>query len=308
MSHSLRLEPDGVTVPMSSGSSILEAARDALIPIVWACGGNARCTTCRVRVTGGGELCPPPSPLERSMLERMHLPPDVRLACQLRTPGDVAVTRLVIDDDDMLLVRLASDSACQSVEKSVAVLFSDLRGFTSFSEALPPYDVIHVLQRYFLKMSRLVETHGGRVENYMGDGMLAVFIDRPVGELARSAVTAGLEMLAAMPEFQAYLNRVYGRSVDIGVGVHVGTAVFGEVGTEKGHHPTVIGDDVNFASRIESANKLHGTRLLVSEETHQVLGPHLVLGKSFEAKLAGKSGLKMLYEVTGLAPADPTST
>src|SRR5262249_2958074 len=160
------------------------------------------------------------------------------------------------DEDDLKLVdltRQAGTVAAVGEEKRLTILFADIRGFTPFAEALPPYDVIHVLNRYFQQMDRVIESQGGCTDNYMGDGMLALFGMSDPGDASWRAVQAGLGMLEAVQRLQPYLQTVYGRSFDIGVGVHVGDVVVGAIGGPKRRRLTAIGDAVNLASRIEAA-------------------------------------------------------
>jgi adenylate cyclase len=114
------------------------------------------------------------------------------------------------------------------------------------------------------------------------------------------AVRAGLAMLDAMDALKPYLETAYGRSFDMGIGIHYGEVVVGSVGAIGRERVTAIGDAVNLASRIESANKIAETRLLVSEAVHDQIGSLLRIGRSLSVPIAGKSGEYTLYEVLGL--------
>jgi adenylate cyclase len=119
----------------------------------------------------------------------------------------VKLRRLVLDEKDLQLtdqrsVGTAPTSAGE--EKRLAILFSDIRGFTPFAEALPPFDVVHVLNRYFNDMGVVINRNGGQIDNYMGDGLMALFgIDNESGAALR-AVNAGLEMIAATEQLKPY--------------------------------------------------------------------------------------------------------
>ncbi len=139
--------------------------------------------------------------------------------------------------------------------------------------------------------------------SYMGDGVMALFSEDPGDQAessSRRAVRAGLAILARAEAGRAGLEELYGRSFDINVGVHFGTAI---VGTLLGDPATItaIGDTVNLANRIEQANKEFGTRLLVSDAARVEVGDALVLGRSFSSRLPGKAGQYDLFEVLGLA-------
>src|SRR5205085_1366203 len=116
-------------------------------------------------------------------------------------------------------------------ELELAILFADIRGFTSFSDSLPPHDVVHVLIRFFHAMGGAIAAVGGRINNYMGDGLMALFgMDEGDQDLALRAVRAGIAMLEAMDALKPYLQMAYGRDFDIGVGVHFGEVVVGTIG------------------------------------------------------------------------------
>ena len=112
-----------------------------------------------------------------------------------------------------------------------------------------------------------VKKHGGVVNNYMGDGLLACFSGEDPADTVYRTARAGLDMLHELEDVNAYLSGLYGHAIDIGIGVHYGVAVVGSIGGSF-RVMTPIGDSVNLASRIESANKSLGTRFLISEEAY----------------------------------------
>jgi adenylate cyclase len=286
--------------------TLLEASLRAGIAHAYACGGHAHCSTCRVEVSDGIDDCAPRTDAEQKLAERLGFDRSLRLACQTVPQADLTIRRLVLDDDDIELVdqrRRGAAGAAVGEERELAILFSDIRGFTAFSEPLPPHDVVHVLNRYFHAMGPPVTQSGGTIDNYMGDGLMALFgMDDGDGDgnPALCAVRAGLAMLDAMDALKPYLETAYGRSFDMGVGIHYGEVVVGSVGAIGRERVTAIGDAVNLASRIESANKIAKTRLLVSEAVHDQIGPLLRIGRSLSVPIAGKSGEYTLYEVLGL--------
>jgi adenylate cyclase len=272
----------------------------AEIPHAHACGGNARCSTCRVLIVEGVEHCAPRNDKEQALAERLCLSPEVRLACQTTVIADVEVRRLVLDADDVEVTNQAKPGAAPASigeEKEIAILFADIRGFTSFAERLPPYDVVHVLNRYFHRMGKVINRNGGFINNYMGDGLMALFGVEEPKDAALNAVKAGLEMLEEVDRLRHYLEAIYTRCFRIGVGVHFGDAVVGAIGAPTTRRITAIGDAVNLASRIESANKQAGTEFLISEETYAQVKDRARIGKQVRAALPGKSGEFMLYEV-----------
>jgi len=294
------------TVAADSDETILHASLRAGIPHAHACGGNARCSTCRVAVIEGLDSCCPRNDREQKLADRMRFRPEIRLACQTTICGDVKIRRLVLDDEDLYLTdQRSAGSAPTSAgeEKRLAILFSDIRGFTPFAEALPPFDVVHVLNRYFHDMGVVISRNDGQIDNYMGDGLLALFGMENQTGAALQAVKAGLEMIAATEQLKPYLEAIYARSFEIRVGVHYGVVVVGAIGAQSLRRVTAIGDAVNLASRIEAANKQAGTRLLISEETYNEVKDHVQAGRTIHATLPGKTGEYDLYEVTGLTQA-----
>ncbi|MDC0748866.1 adenylate/guanylate cyclase domain-containing protein [Polyangium mundeleinium] len=300
--------PDQIRIDVEERQTLLNAALSAGIPHTHVCGGHARCSTCRVIVVEGLDNVEPPNEVERALAERLGLPREVRIACQTTVRGPVRVRRLVLDDDDVALVGRMRTSKVDLTpvgeEIRVAILFSDIRGFTPFTEALLPYDVIHVLNRHFEAMGSAVATAGGFINNYMGDGFMALFGVDGKPDAPMRAVRAALGMLSAMQsKMTPYLLATYGRVFDIGIGIHYGEAVVGPIGSFERKAITAIGDAVNFASRIESATKDVGARLLVSEAVHREVAGRVTIGKTARVSVKGKTGEHQLFEVTAASEA-----
>ena len=300
--------PDDRHVEVADGETILTASLRADIPHAHACGGMARCSTCRVLVLEGIESCGPRTPPEKELAEQLDFSDDVRLACQTTVHGDLSIRRPVIDRVDLALANLLGRSrATERVgkERHLAILFADIAGYTPFAESLMPYDVTHVLNRYFFLMGEVIQSHGGHISDYIGDGLMALFGIEGDGDQAvhaAQAVRAGLGMFEALNELNPYLQTMYGREFDIRVGVHVGEVVVGTIGIAPMEKLAAIGDAVNFASRIEAASKEAGTRFLVSKETEGKLDESFQIGRSFEVPIKGKAGTHTLYEILGVDP------
>jgi adenylate cyclase len=294
-------------VETDSRTSILGASLQGGIPHTHACGGNARCSTCRVLVIEGLEYCSPPNDKEAVMAERRRFGPTVRLACQTTVAGDVTLRRLVLDDEDEQLVdQEVTGTAPRSVgeERTLAILFADVRDFTAFSEAHLPYDVIHVLNRYFSRAGAAINRHGGEINNYMGDGIMALFRGDDVADATVRAVSAGLEMLDGVAAMQPYVEAQFRTSFRIGVGLHVGTVVLGVVGSAEQRRLTAIGDAVNLASRIETATKTAGVPFLMSSDALEWAKGLVRVGRQFSLPLKGKTGEYAVHEVVGRRPDD----
>jgi adenylate cyclase len=299
--------PDERLVDASQSYTVLEASLAADIPHTHVCGGNARCSTCRVLILEGMEHCAPRTAAEQELAKQLHFEPTVRLACQTELVGSGKVTlrRLSLDADDLALFH---DQAIGKIaprfmgqEKHIAILFADIRGFTSFAEALLPYDVIYVLNRYFQRISQVICRHGGTINVYMGDGLMALFgVDDPNHAVER-AIRAGVEMLEAVEQLNPSLEMLYRQRLRIGIGIHYGWAVIGTIGDSNSPNMTAIGDAVNFASRIEAANKQLHTSFLISADAYEAAKDQVVIRQFYEVQLPGKSGEYRLYEVAGIA-------
>jgi adenylate cyclase len=163
---------------------------------------------------------------------------------------------------------LAAGSAAASETRQVAVMFVDFRGFTAAARTRSPQDVVQRLDAAFEILVDVVDRNGGIVNKFLGDGFLALF-GAPLDDAsaAQRAVTAAREMLAAMAAHNAGSDW----PLRIGIGIHVGEVVAGSVGSARRKEYTVIGDTVNFASRIEGLNKQFGSQLLISDAVHHSL-------------------------------------
>jgi adenylate cyclase len=153
--------------------------------------------------------------------------------------------------------------------RHVAVMFVDFRNFTGAARVRSPHEVVARLDGAFAVLVDILDRHNGIVNKFLGDGFLALFgapIDDP--DAAQRAVAAGQEMLTAMADN----NAGHDWPLRIGIGIHVGTVVAGNIGSPRRKEYTVIGDTVNFAARLESLNKDFNSQFLISEAVHAALG------------------------------------
>jgi adenylate cyclase len=164
---------------------------------------------------------------------------------------------------------LAAGSTTSSDARQVAVMFVDIRGFTAAARTRAPQEVVDRLDAAFAVLVEIVDRNGGIVNKFLGDGFLALFgapFDDP--DAARRAVTAAREMLAAIEQHNVRSDW----PLRIGIGLHFGNVVAGNVGSPRRKEYTVIGDTVNLASRIEGLNKQFGSQLLISDAVRQAIG------------------------------------
>jgi adenylate cyclase len=267
--------PDGVNVSIEPGMSVLEASRAAGVPHASVCGGRGRCSTCRVRLGDGADHLPPPGPDEARVLARIGAPDRVRLACQLRPTRDLAVVPLlpaVVGPQD---VRVQVNPG-QGMERDVAVMFADLRAFTQMSEGRLPYDVVFLLNQYFKAMGQAVEAQGGRVDKFIGDGIMALFgVDHELATACRQALATARAMAFALEQLNLELVHDLHAPLRIGIGLHVGPAILGQMGYRRATSLTAIGDTVNVAARLEALTKEFDVQMVVSSRLAEHAGVDL---------------------------------
>jgi adenylate cyclase len=182
--------------------------------------------------------------------------------------------------------------------REMSVYFSDIAGFTTISEGLPPEDLVALLNDYLTSMTDLVLAHGGVVDKYIGDAVMA-FWGAPIPDAkhARNAVLCALAMRRRCDELRAGWKQRYGHDVFARAGVNSGDAVVGNMGSKHKYNYTVMGDMVNLASRLEGANKAYGTFLMVSQATVDKLDGAVDVRELDLIAVKGKDKPVTVYEV-----------
>ena len=296
---------DDKTVSVADpGMTVLDISIAHKIPHLRECGGNGRCTTCRVRICDGIQNV---TPREAEVAEARRWDRFTRLACQARVGGDVTLERLVRHCADVSRLQLEQASIAPPEERSLAILFCDIRGFTSFVDSNLAYDVVHILNRFFTAIGDAILVNNGLIHQYVGDqvvGLFGVGAD-PLEKSCLDSLRAGLGILQTLTDLNAALSAEFGVTLDIGVGAHCGPLVVGMMGHPSQLQFTAVGDAMNVASRIEDANKTLGTRFLVSEILFDHVAQVPVQARRTQAVLKGKRDTFKLVEVIGFAAPDP---
>ncbi len=295
--------PDGRTVRVPRGSSVLEASRRGRIPHASVCGGRGRCSTCRIRVVDPerSRHLPEPERAERLVLERIGASPGIRLACQLRPAADLTVAPLFTPQARARSVP-DTERAATGEERFVVVLFADLRGSTRFAEEHLPYDTVFVIGRFLGAVGRAVREAGGSVNQHLGDGLMAIFgLDRDPKHAARAALKAVDGIAAQVEQLNRMLAADLGERLRYGVGLHAGLAIVGELGDETESRFTVLGDTVNVAARLEGLTGPMRQVAIVSEAVYAAAG--LAPGPLKELTLTGRAQPLRAHLIGAGAPA-----
>ena len=252
----------------------------------------------------GLDDCHERNELESALAERLGFSPEMRLACQLRPDTDLRVRRLVLDETDLAMCSQLDRAVATRAgeEKPVAILFSDVVDSTAMSEKLSPYDLLYLLNRYFVQVGDIIEKNGGFIDRFVGDGVMAIFglSDEPVATL--QGVKTSLEILQLADQMKPFCASMYGVEFDIRIGLHFGAAVIGSLGSIGHERITVIGEVPNVASRIEAANKEVGTRFLISEAAYEQVKDGVEVGDYVRVRLRGTKDRITLYEINALTP------
>jgi adenylate cyclase len=256
----------GPVVRAPQGATLLEISRMSGVPHASMCGGRARCSTCRVGVESGLADLMPAASAEAMTLASIMAPPHVRLACQIRPREPITVTRLVPPPASARGPGRPTGHP-QGMERNLAVLFLDTRGFTGIAETRLPYDVVFILNRLFAEVGEAIERHGGAIDKYLGDGLMAIFGARDgEAEGCRQALRAARDIDLGLDRLNREMVGEIGRPLQLGMGIDVGPLVVGHIGHAGTASVTVIGTTVNAASRLEALTKEKGCQLIVATD------------------------------------------
>jgi adenylate cyclase len=189
--------------------------------------------------------------------------------------------------------------------RTMTVLFSDIRGFTAASERGEPEAVVAQLNEYFGAMVDVLFRHRGTLDKFVGDMVMGLF-GAPLADPAHAdhAVATALEMSATLDALNARWTAEGRPTLDIGIGINTGEMIAGNIGSEAIMSYTVIGDAVNLGARLESLNKAHGTRILISESTRASLTRPVATRAIGEVTVKGRTRPVLVYEVRAAAPGD----
>jgi adenylate cyclase len=256
-----------------------------------------------VLVVNGFETLPPASAAESQVLGSVRAAPDVRLACQTRPTSDVTVMPLL--PPSIAASEAYSTDTRQGHEQRVAVLFADLRGFTRMAEKKLPYDTVFILNRYFEAVGKAITSAGGMTNQFTGDGVMALFGIKDGPEIGcRQALAAVRTIVQEVARLSSDLSHDLAEPMRVGIGIHVGPAVIGQMGWKETSYLTAVGDTVHVAARLEQITKEYEAELVVSEEVARCAGSDLSAFPSHQLTVRNRAGavpIRVIRKVASLS-------
>lgn len=264
---------NGKTVRVPKGLSVLEASLRHNVPHASVCGGRARCSTCRIRIIGDHGALPEPSQREAFVLARVGTAdPSIRLACQLRPDSDLSFFQLFTPHTHAADGH-ASTPARIGQERYLVSLFVDMRGSTQLAEKRLPFDTVFIVNRFLGAVSQAVIANGGQPNQFVGDGMLALFgLSADPQEACRQALKAAGSIAANIDELNELLSHDLRQPIRFGIGIHGGEVIIGDIGYRDHIVFTALGDAVNVAARLQDMTKTLACEAVVSDEVRRTAG------------------------------------
>jgi adenylate cyclase len=193
-----------------------------------------------------------------------------------------------------------------TTEAEITIFFSDIRNFTTISESFAsPKILIEYLNTYMSPMSEIIISHEGTIDKYIGDAIMAYWnAPLPVKNHADKALSAAIKQIEALEKLNKTLQQKNFPPIDIGIGIHTGKAIVGEMGSSGRSDYTVIGDTINLGSRIEGLCKPYGAKILISEDTRERLEGLYKIREIDRVQVKGKDTAVTIYEVIGFGKFD----
>jgi adenylate cyclase len=301
MSHKVEFKGEKI-IEIAEEQTILEASLKAGIPHFHECGGNAKCSTCRILILDGQNNLSTPNKQELKLKSLLGFNDSIRLACQTKITGDSVVLRRIVRDqtDVSIYSRLIKrDETFLEVgeEKELALFFLDIRNFTPFMQKNLPFDVIHMIRRLFQIFKTNIETGHGKIIETAGDGFYAVFgTDCSLNNAINNAISAGRQLLRDLKDFnKAYAEVYFNHSFEVGIGLHAGTVIVGNIGLGISNNLTAMGLPVNIASRLQEATKELNNSFIVSDYAYSFLQSATQNPRSANISLRGLSSICKVF-------------
>ena len=290
---------NGRTVRVPKGLSVLEASLRHNVPHASVCGGRARCSTCRIRIIGDHSALPEPSQREAFVLGRVGASdPSIRLACQLRPACDLSFFQLFLphttsaDGHESNPTRIGQ-------ERYLVSLFVDMRGSTKLAEKRLPFDTVFIVNRFLGAVSQAVIESGGRPNQFVGDGMLALFgLASGRRQACRQALKAAALIAANVDELNKFLEHDLREPLRFGIGINGGEVIVGDIGYRDHMVFTALGDPVNVAARLQDMTKSLACEAVISDEVRATAGLDADALPQQEVAIRGRNETMMVRTVT----------
>ncbi len=187
-------------------------------------------------------------------------------------------------------------------ERELTAMFSDIRNFTGLSERMPAPELVELLNEHLSDMTEVIFQYWGTLDKYIGDSIMAFWgAPYPQPDHAERACKAGLSMLKTLEAAEVRMREQGKPPLSIGIGVNTGPMLVGNMGSRRRFNFTVMGDNVNLASRLEALNKTFGTRLIISESTHQAVATKMLVRELDLIRVKGRTVPVKIYELLGFA-------
>ena len=287
--------------------SILDISIDNQISHIHECGGNGKCTTCRIRVLDGMDNLSPKTEQEKNLAFVRHWDPSIRLACQAFPKGDVHIQRLIWNSAEVNRLQIEMVPEDKAEERRIAIIFCDLRNFTSISSKHLPFDMAHMLNRFYTILGEPILMNNGIIYQYVGDEIVGVFgtSGGTKDKICLDAVRAGIGMRYAIERLNKLELKDFNTNFDIGIGINYGRAYVGHLGHPQHRQFSVIGDPVNVASRIQGYTKKAESNILISKTIRKNI-PEGILdyGNVYETYFKGVEKRSEITEVKGFIEMD----
>jgi len=214
---------------------------------------------------------------------------------KLRNVFSKFVPSQIIDD---LVEQQSTELLHLGEKRNVAILFSDIRSFTTISEANTPEDIVAFLNRYFEVMGSVIRKYGGTIDKFIGDAILAIFgAPKSYRDNAARVLRAAAEMVVSLKQIHTGNLKLPKGILDIGVGIHEGPVIVGNIGSNDKFDYTVIGDTVNLASRLEGLTKHYQKRIIVSQAVKEKAGEEFTFMEIDKVRVKGKGVATEIYSL-----------
>lgn len=264
---------NGRTVRVPKGLTVLEASLRNNVPHASVCGGRARCSTCRIRIIGDCSTLPEPSQREAFVLHRVGTDdPSIRLACQLKPTDDLSFFQLFLPHTASADGHAGGPTRIGQ-ERYLVSMFVDIRGSTKMAEKRLPFDTVFIVNRFLGAVSQAVLESGGMPNQFLGDGMLALFgLSVSKREACRQALRAAAQIAANVDELNKFLSHDLREPIRFGIGIHGGEVIVGDIGYRDHMVFTALGDPVNVAARLQDMTKALSCEVVISDEVRDTAG------------------------------------